>query len=394
MKSFRIALVAPFLFPERGACPARTHSLAEFLREKKCQVTLFAPARENIAESHSVTRYADEKDLYDRISSERFDLVWATSPPMTHALIAGFAAKMAGSRFVADVRDPWAYETWSRQNKQVVDLKVIAFSFIEWLTQLLADRIFIVSKTIANHMSALSIAPTPKTKFVVVPNGTLEEKFGFRPAARTRLRKKWNISPKTVIGMYAGAFVYPDTDRLISLLKNSFQKNALKFIFLVPFTKPDAENPSKRIPTDEAIALRTYFAKEGIDKHIEFIDGNAVSNDELGDYFSAADFGIVTLNKELDYCVPVKVYDYAGNGMHVFATGAAAGELDTFISKDERGGFSPNLENLAEKITAFISHYHFSAAERKKRSSETAKKFSRMHSNEIAHREFELLLSK
>lgn len=379
MSTPRVALIAPYMVPERGACPARVGSLENFLRTKGWSVDLYAPSRKGVDSASRVTRYSGIVELVRLLRGRKYDAIWSTSPPLTHSLFAALAAKLSGGKIAVDLRDPWVDVAYPRS--PFFNPKRWVFQMVEWVTFLLSDVIFIVSPGIKSYITAYPWMDS--SKILLAPNGTIPERFAFNAKARAEVRKKLGLSPKDVVGLYPGAHFYADTDTFIERLRETPSLSRVKIIMVVPLT----EKGSTKF-TPEAEAIRSQLEEKGLKDRVIWVDGTHVEDSRLGDYFSAADFGFVTLDARLDYCVPLKVYDCIGSGLDVWALGPSSGDLKNALSGDNCPGslYSHSWSDLLEKGQEWVKKYRFDPKVRKKQSELGGKSYGRTNANEtIAH---------
>ncbi|MFH0970352.1 MAG: hypothetical protein V1776_02740 [Candidatus Diapherotrites archaeon] len=380
----RIALVAPYMIPERGACPARVSSVEKFLCEKGWSVDCYAPARKGVNPISNVVRYSGPMELFRLLLSKKYDAVWSTSPPLTHSLFAALATKLSGGKIAVDLRDPWVDVAYPRS--PFFNLKRWVFQVVEWLTFLLADNIFIVSPGIQQYIMVYPFMDS--SKIILAPNGTIPERFAFNPKTRIEVRKKLGISPKEIVGLYPGAHFYTDTDTFIQRLSEVPSLSKITIMMVVPLTKKGTKTL-----TFQADEIRSRLEEKRLGKRIIWVDGTYVEDSRLGDYFSAADFGFVTLDTRLDYCIPLKVYDCLGSGLDVWALGPPSGDLKEVLSRNNNNSksssgsiYSHSWPDLLAMGQEWVKKHRFDAKVRKKQSKAAGKLYSRVIANETIFR--------
>ncbi|MFH1176897.1 MAG: glycosyltransferase family 4 protein [Acidobacteriota bacterium] len=131
----------------------------------------------------------------------RFDLVFATSPPL---FVGGAALALARARrapLVFEVRDLWP--------ASAVELGELASpAAIRWATRLekacyrRARRIVVVTQGIEERLVGRGI---PAEKIALIPNGANVELFTFRADGRERLRRELSLD-ECFVAIYAGIF--------------------------------------------------------------------------------------------------------------------------------------------------------------------------------------------
>lgn len=89
----------------------------------------------------------------------------------------------------------------------------------------------------------------------------------------------------------------------------------------------------------------------------DFLEIIHKSGDELQDYYSKADCGIIPLRRDkyMDFAIPVKLFEYMGNGLPVIATDCP--EIAGFINKNLCGSVcKADAESMAEAVIEFYSN--------------------------------------
>lgn len=382
-----IALVAPYAEPEKGACTLRVKSLQSFLEKNGHKVQVFAPAREKVETMKGVFRYDSISQMMGKISSEKFDAVWGTSPPMTHSFFAGIAAKRAGSKFVIDARDPWTYVLDHSTEYQPQLAKRAGFKLIEFLSYTMADQIWVVS----GGIKSIIATTTPfADKTHVIPNGTIPELFHFTPTGRTRVRKQWKLKQNETLAIYAGGFVEWEVDQMLESLVPLLQTPHFRLMFLIPFGKSSDGKQSRTAM--ELEKLQKIVEANNIQDRVIFVDEKDVPFTQMSDYFSAADIGLATVPEALGYCIRVKTYDYAAAGLPVAAKGPQSGSLKDVMLRTKIGSYAHTWDEFLENVKAFTKS---KAKDQRKRIAEVARKeFDRNISNAMAEKLFHGMLKK
>jgi len=358
----RISIVTPYAPPEKGANILRVESLRKFLEGKKCFVEVFAPARGG-AKHSSVTRYPGVLNLMKLIIRSKSSVVIFTSPPLTHGFFSGVAALISGKSFYLDIRDPWplAFQKINLYRKGTFKLQL--FKLIELFTYTLAKKIFVVTKGIGKHVASKGFG----RKVVLAPNGTIAD-FKFYPSARQIIRKKLGFKPRDVVLLYSGAFVGWDVDKVISSIAKMPQNYKLLFL------TPDSGGQK-----GEFSSMKQY-AQSVLGARVVVVDMASFGLHKVSEYFSAADVGISTVPKGLDYCIRAKVYDYAAVGLFSLAEGPSGGSLHKLFKEFYLGKYCASWGAFSRfNVKAEL----LSIASRKKRIDLARKNFMREETNKI-----------
>jgi glycosyltransferase involved in cell wall biosynthesis len=196
-----------------------------------------------------------------------------------------------------------------------------------------ADHIITVSKSIADHLSALF---SNKNISVVrnVPSYTHDGKFDL-------FREKYAISALDPIFIYQGLISESRGIRLIiDALKMTDKELNFYFVFL-----GDGEFKEE---------LRRLVSESDLSQHV-FVE-NSVSQDVLLKYTSSADIGVHALDNSClnhEYCLPNKIFEYLHAGIGVICPDLV--ELKSFV-KSEKVGSTYGCGD-ASLLAKTIEHY-------------------------------------
>jgi glycosyltransferase involved in cell wall biosynthesis len=132
----------------------------------------------------------------------RYNLVYATSPPLFVGLAGLAAATARRVPFVFEVRDLWPESAVALG--ELADRRAIALA--EGLERLLyrrAKRIVAVTSGIRDRLVQRGI---PEGKLALIPNGANTDLFRFDPDGRQRVRAQWGVheDEDQFVAMYAG----------------------------------------------------------------------------------------------------------------------------------------------------------------------------------------------
>jgi glycosyltransferase involved in cell wall biosynthesis len=345
----KTAIISPYAPPEKGACVLRVRSFRDSFIKQGMDVEIFSPERKGAAPAKGVTRYKGVLSLAFALLKNDFDAVIGTSPPMTHSFFALLACKIRGIPFILDIRDPWTEAASALGLYGKGSLKLRLYRIIESLSYRLADRIFVVTGEIKESLEKHGVNPE---KVILIGNGTDTKLFRPDRAAGMRVRRELGIPKEKAAGIYAGSFAGRELDSMLLSLSPLIRKNMLSLILLIPLDE-------KKSP--DFLRIKEVIAAEGIGKNIFLVDSSAkgIPFSMQYRYFSAADFGIVTLQEQLGYSIPVKTYDYlacnlpvAAKGPERSALGGLFTEHNTGLYSGSWGGFSKNVSSMVKSASS------------------------------------------
>lgn len=127
----------------------------------------------------------------------KYDLVFATSTPLTAGIPAIFARWLRRKPFVFEIRDLWP-ELPREMGVITNPLVLRAMSMLEWASYHSANRCIALSPGIAEGISRRGI---PRSRITIIPNGCDIEIFR-APALRWRPE---TIPPDNLLAIFAGA---------------------------------------------------------------------------------------------------------------------------------------------------------------------------------------------
>ncbi len=390
MIPLKIALVAPYADPEKGACSLRVRALCEYLGQNGHNVTIFAPARPNVAPLSPVVRYSSIRELMHRVKTTDFDLVWGTSPPMTHTFFAGVAAKTSGKKFVVDLRDPWTYEATKKKLYSEFSPKLWVYRGIEQMSYTIADRIFVVTRFIAKEITKSFLAD-PK-KIILVPNGTITTTFRFDESLRKQTREKLGIASKEVLAIFVGAFIQWGVEDMLLALRPLLLQKKIKLLFVIPYSDK-SDDPRLARETTAFSSLQQLVQEYKISDSVLFVNGSNVSSEGLSDYLSAADVGFVSVPDIMNYSIPVKAYDYAAAGLPIIARAPLGGALFDLFEENPVGTCTDTWDAFSAAVAIFAQQYSFDPVKRNVIRTIAQQRFERKLSNTLSEQIFAELCS-
>ena len=228
--------------------------------------------------------------LAGSLARGRYDLVYATSPPLFVGPAGLAAALRRRIPFVFEVRDLWP--------ESAVSLGELssprAISAAEKLEQLLykrAARIVVVTQGIYDRLVERGL---PESKLALIPNGANTDLFRFDPVGRARIRASLGLEEKFV-AMYAGIHgLAQGMENLVEAARLLQSRENIAFVFV-------GEGPRKAqvVHLQRTMGLRNLLLLP------------EVPVEQMPAYLSAADCSIVPLRDEAVFkgALPSKMFE-------------------------------------------------------------------------------------
>ena len=324
----RILLLTQFFPPEVGATQARMHHFARRLAEKGHQVTVIAefpnhpkgvmfpgygrrPFRRSTEDNIDVIRlwvYTSHRKTRVRrilfylsymvsatiaglfLARGRYDVIFATSPPLLVIPAAYVLGLFKRCPFVMDVRD-----LWPSMGVAVGELRGrVLVRTAEWLEGFLyrrATAITCVTRSFVEYIAAKGIKPE---KLFFLPNGTIPEVF-YPERVNHSLRSSLGLENKFVVGFCGNHGVAQGLASVMEAARLLRDQEGVSFLFV-------GEGPVKQ-------QLLDAKEREGLDNVLLLPE---VPVDEISTYINAADVMLVPLQKGQLFKshVPSKIFDF------------------------------------------------------------------------------------
>jgi colanic acid biosynthesis glycosyl transferase WcaI len=223
---------------------------------------------------------------------ERYDVVYATSPPLFVGGAALFLSYMHRTPLVFEVRDLWpesAVTLGELNNPAAIALA----ERLERACYHRARRIVVVTKGIQRRLVARGI---PSLKLAFIPNGANAELFRPQPEAGTKLRENLGLDDAFVV-LYAGILGLAQGLETVLEAARILQEASdrhVRFVFV-------GEGPVK----EEMMALADRYGLANTRFHRE------IPRDQVPVFLSAADVALVPLRKLNLFrdALPSKMFD-------------------------------------------------------------------------------------
>jgi colanic acid biosynthesis glycosyl transferase WcaI len=207
----------------------------------------------------------------------RYDVVFATSPPLFVGAAGLAAACVRNIPFVFEVRDLWpesAVVLGELNNRRAIK----AAERLESLLYRKAARVVAVTEGIRGRLIERGL---PEQKIALIANGANTEHFRFDPRAREEVRRKLGL-PDRFVAMYAGIQgIAQGLETVLEAAARLKEDERIRFVFV-------GEGPRKS-------ALETRAREMGL-RNVRFMP--EVASAEMPGYLSAADCSIVPLRDE------------------------------------------------------------------------------------------------
>jgi glycosyltransferase involved in cell wall biosynthesis len=262
----------------------------------------------------------------------RYDLVYATSPPLFTGPAGLLAATLRRIPFVFEVRDLWpesAVALGELGNRRAI----AAAEKLERLLYRRASRVVAVTRGIASRLVERGLPPS---KVHLIPNGANIEQFSFTESGRRSIREKLGVDDKFVV-MYAG--IHGIAQGLETLLQTAVllrDHGDVTFILV-------GEGPKK----SELARLKEEMNLDSVTMLPE------VPSAEMPSYLSAADCTIVLLKKEPLFrgALPSKMFEAWACSRPVILS--VEGEAETVL-REAGGGLASTPEDPASMAQAIL----------------------------------------
>ena len=376
-RSLRVLIVSQYFPPEIGATQFRMQSFAEHLAARGHAVTVIAEfpnhphgvipeeyrgrlLEDDRSEPYRVLRVwvkaNTEKTQRTRLSfylsfmalaaavsplAGRFDVVFATSPPLFAAAAGWAIARSRRVPFVLDVRDLWPAAATSLgqiSGGAVTD----AAETLERFLYRRADAVVAVTRPFCAHIDR--IRGDGAGGAVLIPNGTLE--VFFRDGDRGDARARYGLPREEYLATFAGTLGIAQA--LPSVLEAAALLDGEAAVALV------GDGPIKEMLVDRARELGAG--------NVHFVPQQPL--ERMPDILAASDALIVSLSAHPTFAdfVPSKLVDYMAAGKPVVVS--AAGEAARLLERARAGlAVAPEQpEALAEAVRWLRGHPDEAAA--------------------------------
>ena len=268
---------------------------------------------------------------------EEYDLIFATTTPLTAALPGIFARWLRGKPFVFEVRDLWP--ELPRAMGVITNPVVLGvLSLLEWSSYHSADRLIGLAPGIVDGIAQRGV---PEARIALVPNGCDLDLFsGGGPGARPDA-----VPPEALMAVFTGAHGIANGLDAVLDAAAELQRRGRDDIRLVLV----GEGKLKR-------SLQQRAAADGL-KNVVFLD--SVPKERLVELMKSADVGLQILaNVPAFYrgTSPNKFFDYLAAGRPVLINypGWLADVVREFdcgwaVPPDDAGAFADALVHAADR---------------------------------------------
>jgi len=363
----RILMVSQYFPPEVGATQTRMHYFAKALAQKGhdvsviCEVPnhpagiilkeyrrrLFVRSREEGLEVIRLWVFASpRKSFLNRIlfyvsflvhgilagaclTKRKYDVVFATSPPLPVGLLGYILSLFKRCPFVLDIRDLWPLVA-----PAVGELKKgFVYSFAELLEQFLYKKALAVTCVTRSFVKYVVSKGIPETRVFFLPNGTIPEIFN-SACNDPHLRDQLGLNGRFVVSFCGNHGVAQSLPNILDAARLLSVEN-IAFCFI-------GEGPVKadllRKKEDEKIENAIFLPQ--------------VPQGEIAAYINASDLLLVPLKADdlFDWFIPSKMFDFMACGKPVILT--VNGEARKILEESGGGVYVPadNPSLLAQKI--------------------------------------------
>lgn len=372
----KIGIVVGFAPPEFGASVMRTISFAKYFKERGNDAIIFAPYRgdeyRQYYEGIKIVRYRGFWNLLNIFRNHKLDIVVASTPPSTITFPSVLACKIIGIPVIVDIRDPWSY---AEAKLGIISTKSVAYKkkyFIEKFSYKYADKLFVVSLYLKNMIS--SKFNVSLQKFSVVMNGTEVSKFRRAEDEGAKVRGALGIPHENPVIIYTGILGGKELDKFLeSCGKEIIEKFNCHILFTVILDKW-----SSPIAKD----LMNIVKKSGFQENFHMV--GPIHASEMYKYLSASDIGINPLPEGIDYCFPVKTFDYLACEIPIACKAPKDGALYRFMQEYDVGFFTDSWIDFKKKLLDALDDLKTFKEKGIYGKEVVTEKFTREKANEIA----------
>lgn len=224
------------------------------------------------------------------ISRAKYDLIYASSPPLFVGGAALILRKLKAIPLVFEVRDLWpesAVALGELSSKRAISMA----TKLENACYQAAIQIIVVTQGIYHRLVQRGIT---KNKLITIPNGANTDLFTFNPQGRNRIRSELSLDHKFV-AIYAG--IHGIAQGLETIIEAArMLRNNPEFHFLLV-----GDGPKKA----ELLSLASSYDLPNLTMLPE------KPREDIPDYLSAADIAIIPLKKAEIFkaALPSKIFD-------------------------------------------------------------------------------------
>jgi glycosyltransferase involved in cell wall biosynthesis len=344
-----VLIVTPYAEPEKGACTLRVNFFKSVLEKQGCKVFVLAPCRKHVDEAEGVLRHKSKLDLVSKMfwifnSHKGKFFVIGVSPPLFPNIFVMAAAKLGKAKFILDAKDDGQYYQKTSFGT-IKSIKRIIYLAARKIIYKSADSLMFLSNSDLKEAKENYSIPNNKMHFVM--NGTNTTKIFPDKAVRAQARKKLGIPENSIVIVYAGSLGDEEISTFIGECSDTIKSSRAKLLLVVAY-----ENSShgKR----EIESLKSVIKSHGLEKDA-FIFENIPYN-ELNEYFSASDIGVLPWPENLATSIPVKIFDYASAGLAIAAKAPANSEASNFIHDNNLGFAVSNWQKFKKELAYLIKN--------------------------------------
>jgi glycosyltransferase involved in cell wall biosynthesis len=265
------------------------------------------------------------------IEREKINIIYASSPPQTVALIGYKLAKQTGLKFVADFRDPWLEIVYNQKMKRS-KITVAVDASLEKKVLSSADAVITVSEDIMKLLQSKAL----HRNYHVIPNGYDETDF---PETEPKKNEKFTVAYTGV--MSPERVPYAFLSALAEMKKNGTED--IRCVFAGKFAE-EFYNEIKRLEIEDFFEIKSF-----------------VPHSESVRILLAADALLLVINRVPDNkgILTGKMFEYLGCKKPIFGIGPTDGEAAEILRDTESGVMIDydDTETAYEKLFSFYSDW-------------------------------------
>ena len=322
-----ILMLSQYFYPEVGATQTRVHEFAKYLAQKGHRVTVIAefpnhptgiipneykgklfereildgfevlrvwvlasPKKGTLRRMGFYTSYMLMAITGGLLSKKKYDIVFATSPPLFVGISGYVLSKLKRTNFVFDIRDLWPEAAVALG--ELSNQKIIRFAEkIELFLYENSSAIVAVTEGFIKHISNLGIE---SEKLYHIPNGTIPEIFD--PSdIDINLKARLGLEGKFIVTFAGNHGIAQGLDTIIESANQLQEHSDIVFFFI-------GEGPVKQ----SLIDLKEKYQLSNVIFHPQ------IPLDQIAKYINMSDILLVPLKKDEVFhtFIPSKMFDF------------------------------------------------------------------------------------
>lgn len=251
---------------------------------------------------------------YRLARTPRADVIYSSGPPFTAHFVAAAVARLTGTPWVADFRDPWARAPW-REDR--LELERRAWSVLERFVVTRADAVVFATETNRRDF-AEHYGPQHASRFVAIPNGCDVTDFaGLAPRPGAHDGRLVMLHAGSLYGARSPEGLFRALARAVAKRRIDPDRFRLRFI--------------GRLGSVDVMALARQAGVGGL---IDIV-GQVPRRESLQEMLDAS--ALLILQPVTTVSIPAKLYEYLVAGRPILALAEPGGETANLVLRSGVG---------------------------------------------------------